>query len=85
MERLVQRQISQEQVIAVLRRGFIIEEYLADKPYPSALFYGRILNKVPLHVVAAFDERNQWVYIVTVYTPDLKYFESDYKTRRMKK
>lgn len=35
-----------------------------------------------MHVVVAFDEGNDWAYIVTAYIADLEYFEADFKTRR---
>lgn len=81
LERLVQRDIAQEEVLHVLKRGEQIAEYPDDTPYPSALFFGFSQDR-PLHAVAAFDEANNWVYIITAYIPDLEHFEADYKTRR---
>jgi len=68
-------------VIDVLMLGEEIEDYPADKPYPSALFLGWIEDR-PLHVVVALDEETQWAYIITAYEPSLEYFEADFKTRR---
>ena len=83
LERMIERGISRRDVKEVLRRGEIIEEYPNNKPYPSALFLGWI-NDEPLHVVIAFESFNKRCFIVTVYRPDLKHFELDYKTRRLK-
>ena len=54
LERILQRGIKREDVFKVLRKGEIIEEYIDDKPWPSALFLGWI-DSQPLQVeVAAF-------------------------------
>jgi hypothetical protein len=81
LQRLAERDISQEYVLKVLFIGERIEDYPDDKPYPSALFLGWIKNR-PMHVVAALDEDNNWAYIITAYEPSLEFFEPDYKTRR---
>ena len=81
MQRLAERNISQESVLKVLSAGEQIEDYPDDKPYPSALFLGWIKDK-PIHAVAAFDEDNDFAYIITAYEPSLEIFKSDYKTRR---
>lgn len=81
LQRLLERGISRIAVIDVLMLGEEIEDYPADKPYPSALFLGWIEDR-PLHVVVALDEKTQWAYIITAYEPSLEYFEADFKTRR---
>lgn len=81
LERMMERGISREMVKEVLLNGEVIEDYPDDKPYPSALFLGRV-KKQPLHVVAAFDSLTGWCFVITAYKPDLEHFESDYKTRR---
>jgi|SRR5581483_11063428 len=58
-----------------------IRDYSEDRPLPSALFLGYIDGK-PLHVVAALDEKNKEVFVITAYEPSLDVFESDYRTRR---
>ena len=83
LERLFQRNIKREDVFKVLLSGETIEEYLNDKPWPSALFLDWINGK-PLHVVAAYSRQLQKVAIVTVYEPSLEYFENDFRTRRTK-
>ncbi len=70
-------------MIKVLIDGEQIEDYPEDKPYPCALFLGYVANS-PLHVVVSLDEIDMRVYIITAYEPSLEYFESDFKTRRMK-
>ncbi len=51
IQRMFERDISEEDVEDTVKNGDIIEEYLDDKPYPSFLalkFYEK-----PLHVVFA--------------------------------
>jgi hypothetical protein len=81
LQRLAERGISQSAVIDVLIKGEEIENYPDDKPYPSALFLGWVEGN-PLHIVVALDEKKGWVYIITAYEPNLKYFEANFKTRR---
>ena len=83
LQRLAERGISRKKVLSVLFSGERIEDYPDDKSYPSALFLG-FVSGAPLHVVAAFDDANDFAYIVTAYEPSLEFFESDYKTRRIK-
>ncbi len=81
LERILERNILRKDVTDVLQNGEVIEEYPDDHPFPSILIYGKSDEK-PLHVVVSIDTVNKWCYIITVYRPDLKHFESDYKTRK---
>jgi hypothetical protein len=81
LQKLAERGIQQEAVREVLLSGERIRDYTEDRPFPSALLLGYIGGK-PLHVVAAFDQTNKEVFVITVYEPSLDVFESDYRTRR---
>jgi hypothetical protein len=81
LERIMERGISRSMVKEVLSVGDVIEDYPDDKPFPSALFLSWIGEKA-YHVVAAFDDENSRCFVITAYTPDLEYFESDFRTRR---
>lgn len=81
LARMLERKISRQAVKQVLRDGEIIESYTSDQPYPSALVLGSVDGQ-PLHVVAAFDNTNGILYIITAYRPDLIHFSDDYRTRR---
>lgn len=81
LERMMERGISREIVKKVLLSGEIIEDYLNDKPYPSALLLGWVEGE-PFHVVTALDSESGCCFIITAYKPDLEHFEPDYKTRR---
>lgn len=83
LERLAERKIKQEEVLQTILTGEEIEGYPQDYPFPSALFFKKV-TALPLHVVVAFDEGNDWAYIVTAYVADLEHFERDFKTRRKK-
>lgn len=78
---MLERDISRNDVKEVLLKGEVINNYPHDKPFPSALLFKKI-NKRPLHVVAAIDEKNNKVYIITTYEPSLEIFEKDYITRK---
>jgi len=83
LERMLERGISRKGVKNSLLSGEIIEAYPEDKPYSSFLVCGQDDADV-IHVVAAYDDNSGTCFIVTVYRPDLKYFESNLKTRRKK-
>ena len=52
--------------------GEIIEDYPGDKPYPSCLIYGQTFSGDPVHSVWAYNSRNRWAVLITVYRPDPK-------------
>ena len=81
LQRLAERAIPQEVAFEVLRTGERIEEYAEDKPFPSALFLGYNEGNA-YHVVAAFDESKEHVYVITVYEPSDNVFELDNRTRK---
>lgn len=56
--------------------------YPDDKPFPSVLLFG-IWDGHPVHVVAAFDEKQNVTHLITAYRPDAEHFEKDFKTRRI--
>ena len=78
--RLLQRNISLNDVISALINGEIIEQYTDDYPYPSCLVLGITLKNKYIHVVCGIGDGELW--IITAYYPDLKEWESDFKTRK---
>lgn len=82
MIRLLQRNISQDDIIKAILNGQIIEEYENDYPYPSCLIFGTTLNKKVLHIVCGTNENEVW--IITAYYPDSMEWNSDFKTRKEK-
>ncbi len=81
LERMAEQDIPRPDVLEVLNSGELIEDYPEDEPFPSGLFLGW-RGVRPLHVVAAFDDGGDLVYVITVYEPDLGHFEPDFRTRR---
>lgn len=61
--------------------GGVIEEYPDDPRGASCLVSGRARDGRPVHLVIGFLPR-EWIRIITVYVPDPKKWESDWKTRK---
>jgi hypothetical protein len=78
--RMFQRQISVDDVRSTLTSGEIIEGYPADLPYPSNLILGWSGQR-PLHVVAAFNSKDDEIIVVTVYEPDPAQWSADFRRR----
>ena len=81
IERMFQRDISQEIVEKAVKNGKVIEEYLNDKPYPSFLtlyFEDNNLNK-PIHVVYAKNGND--IIIITTYRPSINKWTCNYQER----
>ena len=81
IERLFERDISEDDVENSIKNAKIIEEYLEDKPHPSflALGYESKDLKKPLHVVFAKDGED--IIIITAYRPDKTKWTNHYQTR----
>ena len=81
MARMQERAITRADVLEVLREGQVIESYLDDLPYPSALVLGFVRGR-PVHVVVALNSSVPEGHIITVYEPSPDEFEPDWRTRR---
>lgn len=79
--RMVERDISVEEVAAVVNDGETIEDYPTDTPFPSRLLLGWSGTR-PIHVVAADDLESDITVVITVYQPDHELWELDFRTRR---
>lgn len=80
LKRLMQRGISQADVIHAIQDGEIIEQYPDDYPYPSCLLLGFTTAGEPLHAVCGQGEDEIWM--ITAYRPDADEWEADWKTRK---
>ena len=69
-QRMFQRNISDEEVLTIIARGQIIEQYDEDFPFPSVLLNGLTQTGRPLHVVAGINATERQIFIITVYQPD---------------
>lgn len=82
LERMMERNISKEDVINCINNGKIIEKYPDERAFPSCLIFGIDLKDRKLHVVAGITDDK--LHIITVYFPDMIHFEADFVTRKRK-
>jgi len=75
------RSLKKDDVLDVIRQGEVIINYPDDTPYPSCLILG-FMKDVPIHVVFAFNEKQNTGIIVTAYVPDAKIWTDNFKRRR---
>lgn len=61
-------------------KGEVVEVYSDDTPYPSQLILGWI-DKRPIHIVAAENEKDDEIIIITVYEPDRRKWSDDFRRR----
>lgn len=79
-ERLVERGITIDDVVQGIETGEIIKQYEDDKPLPSCLILGHVVNDGYIHIVVSNDEEH--IYLITAYYPDPNKWEEDFKTRK---
>ena len=84
VERRLNKGISSESIINALIDFDVIEFYPDSYPLPSILLMG-MKDGQAIHVVAAFNQQKQTIYIITVYFPDERRFKSGFRTRRIGK
>ena len=81
VRRMFERGISEADVDKVLSEGEEIAAYPEDTPYPSRLLLGW-RNDRPLHVLVAYNARDDGQIIITVYEPDPALWDDGFKRRR---
>ena len=81
IQRMFQRGIGRDAVLALIARGETIADYADDKPCPSRLLLGFAGDR-PLHVVVALDESVGACIVVTAYEPAIEQWGADFRTRR---
>ena len=81
LQRMLERQISVDDVWWVLESGETIAEYADDRPIPNRLVLGWVLSQ-PLHVVAAADEHSDITVVISAYRPDPNLRCPDFRRRR---
>jgi hypothetical protein len=81
LQRMQERDISDDEVRKVLSEGREIETYPADHPYPSRLILGWSGPR-PIHIVAAANLADNETLIVTVYEPDPNQWEPGFERRK---
>ena len=80
--RIVEREIDIDEVLTALKSAEIIKEYSTAKPLPSYLVLGFTTKNNPLHILCAADEKQDALWIITVYEPDPGLWTSDFKRRQ---
>ena len=78
---MFERRISAADVRHVLESGETIESYPDDQPYPSRLTLGSVEDRT-LHVVAAENDEDLELIVITVYEPDPARWDETYRIRR---
>ena len=68
-ERMLERDITFQEVCECLKNDKIIEEYSDDRPFPSFLALGFTTSNRPLHTIWALKDNNL-AYLISVYEPD---------------
>ncbi len=81
--RSVERNITISEIEKILNNCSVISEYIDDKPLASYLVGGFTEENRPLHMVIAIDEKEEYIWIITVYEPDKNKWDKSY-TRRLK-
>ena len=72
--------VEPEDIVYVILTGKIIEKY--PERY-RVLIYGKMLNRLPLHVVCDYSDADL-IYIPTAYIPSDKEWTNNYQTRKTK-
>lgn len=80
LKRMIERQISVDEVREVLEKGELVEHYQADEP-PRYLVLGWSGER-PIHVVAEDDPVSHETMVVTAYEPDRKLWKARFKERK---
>ena len=76
-------QIHENAIKEIINDGKMLNEYLDDKTYPSALIYGKTASNRPLHVVCAYNQEDDIVIIIAAYHPDPNVWENNTIRRKI--
>ena len=77
---MAERAIFLRDVMNVIHKGEIIEQYPEDFPFPSCLILGLSVAGRYLHVVVSSE--GSLIYLITAYEPDPEEWKPDWKTRK---
>jgi len=80
--RSIERNITINEIETVLYDCTVVSEYVDDKPLASYLVAGFTEENRPLHMVIAIDDKEEYIWIITVYEPDKNKWDESY-TRRI--
>jgi len=77
---LAERMILRKEVCEVIESDEVVEDYPNDPRGHSCLLIGRTRDGRIIHVVCV--PKEDYLAVVTVYSPSLLEWEPDFKTRR---
>jgi len=77
--RMFERNISTDELLDIVARGEVIEEYPDREPCPAALILG-FINHTAYHVVVAFCQNK--LVIITAYLPEKENWV-EFRTRKV--
>lgn len=80
VRRMFERNVSFDDVLAIVRAADVIEDYPDDAPFGSVLLLG-VRDLRPLHVVVGRDPVTRRCIAVTVYEPDPAEWSPDFRRR----
>lgn len=69
LKRVVERNISTQEICEMASKAIVIEDYPDDKYAPSCLLLGFTKRKRPLHIQVSYID-TELVRIITIYEPD---------------
>ena len=78
--RLLQRNITTDDVVCALINGEIIEQYPTDYPFPSCLVLGMTVDKKHIHIVCGVGESE--LSLITAYYPNSDEWVDGFKLRK---
>lgn len=81
VSRMFERGITEAEVHKAMSEGEEIASYPDDLPYPSRLLLGWRGDR-PLHVVVAYNARDDEEIVITVYEPDPAQWEDGFRRRK---
>jgi Domain of unknown function (DUF4258) len=79
VDRMAERGIVIQEVIATISAGEVIASFQDDQPYPSTLSLSMIKG-TPLHVLWATHPKTRKIIVITTYVPDERW-GADFRTR----
>ena len=80
-QRMFERSIDETDILNLLQKGNIIEEYHDDYPFSSVLVNGTNGEDRPLHVVVSIDFGSKRLYLITTYEPDSNKWTDNFSRR----
>ena len=83
MQELAAEPLTVRDVEMALERADVIEDYSHRHRFlPDCLTLAYDRSGQPIHCVVALNEPNDYILIVTVYSPSVEEWEDDWRTRK---